>query len=110
MRWLNRPQPSYLYVSSPLLPRDQKEKVFIRDQLPRILPAQHIQHYRVRNQLRIIRVLLHRRRQRRLRLGETAQVQLRNGLADDGQRRRGVGVRGEFLVDVVCGLVLFAAL
>lgn len=75
-----------------------------------ILPTQHVQHDRVRDDLRVVRVFLQRGGQRGLGLGQAAQVQLGDGLADDGQRGGGGGVGGEFFVDVEGGLVFLAAL
>lgn len=83
---------------------------YVRLQLLSRLSSQHVQHDRVGDQLRVVGVLLQRRRQRGLGLGQSAEMQLRDGLADDRQRRRCARGRGQFLVDVEGRLVLLAAL
>lgn len=86
------------------------ELVNIRFQVCTRLSCQHIQHDRVGNQLRICGVLLQRSGQRRLSLGQPAQVKLCDCLADNGQRGGRAGRGGEFLVDVEGGLVLLTTL
>lgn len=79
-------------------------------QLLRRFAGEDIQHNRIGDHLRLVGVFLQRRGQRRLRLGQSPQVQLGDGLADDRQRGGGAGRGGQFLVDVEGRLVFLAAL
>jgi hypothetical protein len=45
-----------------------------------------------------------------LSFGQATEVEFRDGLADNGERSRGAGSRGELLVDVESGLVLLTTL
>lgn len=82
----------------------------IRLQVRRLLARKHIQHNCVGNQLHVSRVLLQSGGQGGFSLGQAAEVQLGDGLADNGQRCGGAGGGGEFLEDVEGRLVLLAAL
>lgn len=79
-------------------------------QLFRGLASQDVQHNSVRNQFRLVGILLQSRSQGGLCLRQPTEMEFCHGLTNDREGRGGARSGCQFLVDVECSLVFLAAL
>lgn len=79
-------------------------------QLFRGLASQDVQHNSVRNQFRLVGILLQSCSQGGLGLRQPTEMEFCHGLTNDREGRGAARSGSQFLVDVECSLVFLAAL